>query len=418
MKKLFLKGLLLTLTGLVTFLSCENEIEPIESLQSETEKNFQVYSYSPELADQLNERVFASSGKALRSLTNKSGDNNLEIDQQSVFTVKDSIGNLTHAYRVYVEGQRPYTVLNLVVAERIDGSRTQSFVIEYEWEPEYFEDKLDGELEGDYQRTVSYFPLSSFTIDENGKPTFTSKSNGPCNSSTQNVDPSSGSGGGGYNPKNPFSFSSSGYSSPQPALHGIYYGSGSSGGSSGGGYVEVGQGCFCDNTKLNKSDISFAKNDDCPNVPAVLPVNEEDGIFHTACRSFEYEDFGLTGTKVAAVKGIEHPVLRTGRCPGVGYVPPQSTYYFTLPSSKPRAKRESAMALERAFDKLEEYFKNDIPCLPNGQSYVGLLSSKLLEFTQKEFTKIGGAASKYPPVGWNGEEHDYETNLGLLVPDC
>ncbi len=145
---------------------------------------------------------------------------------------------------------------------------------------------------------------------------------------------------------------------------------------------------------------------------------EEDGLWHAACRSFEYANLGSTGTKVAAVKGIEHPVLRTDRCPGVGYVFPQPTYYFTLPSWKPRAQKVSAMALERAFDKLEEYFKNDIPCLPNGQSYIGLLSSKLLEFTKEEFTKIGGAASKYPPAGWNGEEHDYETNVGMLVPDC
>ncbi|AIM61047.1 MULTISPECIES: hypothetical protein [Cellulophaga] len=146
--------------------------------------------------------------------------------------------------------------------------------------------------------------------------------------------------------------------------------------------------------------------------------NEADGIWHTACRSFEYEDLGLTGVKVAAVKGIEHPVLRMDRCPGIGYVFPQSTYYFTLPSWKPRAKKESAMALERAFKKLNKYFEDDIPCTPNGQSYIGLLSSKLLEFTKEEFTRIGGTASKYPPSGWNGEVHDYETNIGLTVPDC
>lgn len=170
---------------------------------------------------------------------------------------------------------------------------------------------------------------------------------------------------------------------------------------------------------LPEQKSSYAnKADDCPKGGMDIAINADYGIFHTACRSFEYGNFGLTGTKVAAVKGIEHPVLRTGRCSGVGYVLPQSTYYFTLPSWKPRAKRESAMALERAFRKLQKYFEDDIPCLPNSQSYIGLLSSKLLEFTHKEFAKIGGAASKTPPLGWNGEENDYETNVGLFVPDC
>ena len=154
------------------------------------------------------------------------------------------------------------------------------------------------------------------------------------------------------------------------------------------------------------------------NTTPVEDFEEELGIWHAACRSFQYEDFGGTGTKVAAVKGIEHPVLRTdSRCPGVGYVFPQSTYYFTLPSWKPRAQSESAKALERAFDKLDAYFKS-IPCLPNGQANVNILAIKLEEFIKIEFTGIGGAASRYPPSLWDGEEHDYETNFGLTEPDC
>ena len=39
----------------------------------------------------------------------------------------------------------------------------------------------------------------------------------------------------------------------------------------------------------------------------------EDGLWHTAYRSFEYIELGNTGTKVAAVNGISHPVVRGGK---------------------------------------------------------------------------------------------------------
>lgn len=96
---------------------------------------------------------------------------------------------------------------------------------------------------------------------------------------------------------------------------------------------------------------------------------------------------------------------------------PQATYYFSLPAWKPRAKRESAIALEKAFGRLQKYFEEK-PCTTVHQVTVGELALKLEEYIKLEFAKIGGQASKYPPLGWSGEVEEYETNVGLTKPDC
>ncbi|MEH6681303.1 MAG: hypothetical protein V7724_12190 [Sediminicola sp.] len=141
------------------------------------------------------------------------------------------------------------------------------------------------------------------------------------------------------------------------------------------------------------------------------------GLWHTACRTFEYNELGNTGTKIAAVEGISHPVARGGNCPGAGYVFPLTTYYFSLPAWKPRAQRDSAIALEKAFDRLQTYFE-ELPCEPMAQARINMLVIKLDEFIKSEFLKIGGQASKYPPMGWSGEPEEFETNIGMTVPDC
>ena len=409
MKKI--KNLLFLVAIALISTNCENDsLDGLIEQESESDGVKDIYRYTSEDIPDIGISINTSVKRELTGKYAKNDNTNYFLDENNIIGITDSIGNKIFSFQLYVtEEQKTNNFYNVVAIKPADGTEMAPFVMEYSR-------NSDGS-----KSALAYYKLNSFLNSlEQQKSSKSSDECGEFSNSTTSTSSSSTTSSGGGGTSGSWDRESSSFSNYGSYNVTTWGASSNTTVGSTRGTVDVGYGYFMmpkDEGQREKS----AKGDDsepCPKSEWLLPVNEAYGIFHTACRSFEYEDFGLTGTKVAAIKGIEHPVLRTGRCPGVGYVAPQPTYYFTLPSSKPRAKRESAMALERAFDNLEEYFKNDIPCLPNGQSYIGLLSSKLLEFTKKEFTKIGGAASKTPPLGWNGEEHDYETNVGLFVPDC
>tara|TARA_R110000744_G_scaffold379463_2_gene497697 strand:+ start:16 stop:1221 length:1206 start_codon:yes stop_codon:yes gene_type:complete len=384
-------------------LNCEKVETDLLKIETQT-RNFSASSFKsseiPEIVSSFKKRI-----ESRRNLIYaKEEKQTFWVDEESAIGVRDSIGNMTYTFRMYVYKEQENSLYNLVVNRRVDGNHSPDFVLKYKF---IDQDPLDYvQMENrKFNGIIEVFSLESFISSSE----ISSKVDGilPCANPLQQT---SGGGTSTMGAQSMTTYSSGGARVSLASYREVYRNSGS---------VEVGEGSFGEfgtDGELQKStDEPYYP--DCPKGAMLFAVNTNVGVWHTACRSFEYADFGATGTKVAAVKGIEHPVLRTDTCPGIGYVFPQSTYYFTLPSWKPRAKRESAMALERAFNQLEKYF-GDIPCLPNGQANVGLLSSKLLEFTKKEFAKLGGSASIYPPLGWNGEEHEYETNVGLLVPDC
>ncbi len=187
----------------------------------------------------------------------------------------------------------------------------------------------------------------------------------------------------------------------------------------------VEDGCFCTKHAPKQEGDSqkgfglASRDDDCPKGELLIPVNEEDGLGHTACRSFEYSELGNTGTIVAGVNGIWDVVTRLGRCPGIGLAKSYQTYYFGLPAHRysatgSRAKKASSIALEKAFKSLQIWFGKQ-NC---GKAMVNVLGQKMDQFIKAEFKKIGGQVTRTIPLGWDGEEQDYESNVGMSVPDC
>ena len=186
----------------------------------------------------------------------------------------DSIGNITYSLQLYSEGFDNKDLYNLIVAERISGKDIEPYVMKYSFESEAAKEQYKLSTEKKFIGEISVFSISSFMQD------FDLLSKGdasPCyddidnpNDST-NGDGSSGSGTGGSS------------------------GSGSSGGgaSSGGspswstinswismpggtvGSVEVGEGKWGSEAKLEKRFLSGKNDDDCPEDDMLIQFNAQ-----------------------------------------------------------------------------------------------------------------------------------------------
>lgn len=414
MKKL---NSVLTLALLLSFvISCNPEplAETLEKTPESLVENMSAEYVNFERTPIIEETLTAKIEKdaLLWSKNSKSGAG-FYIDKDRVVKITDSLGN--HTYGMQLLSTKPSidVMYNLVITERATGPEIAPTIIKYEFE-EGNRRTYAAENNKRFNGKISVFSLEQFASAHS----ISGRTGNlePCDEGTSgggsgggNGGGNGGSGGWGWN-NNPDATGS--LSVNIPPLNP---------GSTSGGTVEVGQGSFGEFGADTMKSIRNGKfnGEPCPEGELLIPVvgDSNDGIWHTACRSFEYTALGGTDTKVAAVSGISHPLARGGRCPGIGYVLPQAPYYFSLPIGTPRDRGSSTRALEKAFARLDTYF-DGIACKPNAQVSAGELAMKLEKYIKEEFKKIGGQASKYPPLGYNGEIQEYETNIGMTTPDC
>lgn len=415
-------------------LSCDHAED---SFINEAEKTSEQNSSHPvtflNAADVPNvmDRISLTSKRSKSQLSGREGSFGYVLDMEHIVGVTDSVGNKTYAFRMYLENGNENAFYNLLVTERANGEEMPIAVLEYNMEPQYFEDRANGiAREGDYQRHILYYAFSDFLqIGSAGKNTPTRhKPNNPCGEVSGDINGTGGGNapsapGGGDGPQTGTSpGTSNSVSGARAGGYGSVSGSATTPRQGSRGVVEVGDGCFCEKHAPKQEGDSqkgsglAGKDDDCPKGELVIPVNEEEEA-PPSCKSFKYHQ-GLGNTQTAAVKNVSFRVRyfdpRTGKYATSDVIFNQPIY-FTIPRfhavegnlTKGRGSELSAKALLSAHSRATAFFL----ATDGSESQV---RAKLWEYIRDEFRNgsylTGGAASFTEPLGgFNGRVTDYVT---------
>ncbi|WP_282159583.1 hypothetical protein [Ulvibacterium marinum] len=326
-------------------LSCDHAEDPFIN---EAEKTSEQNSSHPvtflNAADVPNvmDRISLTSKRSKSQLSGREGSFGYVLDMEHIVGVTDSVGNKTYAFRMYLENGNENAFYNLLVTERANGEEMPIAVLEYNMEPQYFEDRANGiAREGDYQRNILYYAFSDFLqIGSAGKNTPTRhKPNNPCGEVSGDINGTGGSNapsapGGGDGPQTGTSpGTSNSVSGARAGGYGSVSGSATTPRQGSRGVVEVGDGCFCEKHAPKQEGDSqkgsglAGKDDDCPKGELVIPVNEEDET-PPSCESFNFVKTGGNWQE-AAVTGIQFKIVL------LKPTPPYAKYKYTVKLPQP-----------------------------------------------------------------------------------
>lgn len=394
--------------------NCEKS-EPAQINEETQALNFSASAFSsseiPDIVSSFKKRI----DNRKNSINAKEEEQTFWVDEESAIGVRDSLGNMTYTFRMYVENGEENSVYNLVVNRRTDGNHSPDFVMKYEFvdqdileysqsQDKSFNGKIDAYSFESFLSSLGNSSKGDSTepcYDDIGPDPSTNNNTGNTGGST-----SGGSGsnsGSGYNPGATTTAGSTSWASAGSMGY-----TGAQAGGTSRGSVEVGKGCFCATTAPDTKDqkSTTSKGDDCPKGEMLIAINNYEPIEDPSCESFDFYKVGGTGVQVAGVNGIWDVVTKWDRCPGIGVAASYQTYYFHLPArwSSSYAAEKSADALAGAFFDLQKWFQKQ-PC---SKTMTGVLAIKMDEFIKENFKEIGGQATRNAPLGWAGKSRAYK----------
>ncbi|WP_424002513.1 hypothetical protein [Maribacter sp. IgM3_T14_3] len=263
--------------------------------------NFSASAFSsseiPDIVSSFKKRV----DNRRNSINSKEEQQTFWVDEESAIGVRDSIGNMTYTFRMYVENGQENSVYNLVVNRRTDGNHSPDFVMKYEFidqdilEYSQSQDKsFNGKIDA-YSFDSFLSSLGNSSKGGSTEPCYDDIGPDPSTNNTTGNTGGSTSGGSGSN-------SGSGYNAGATTTAGStswasagsmgYTGAQASGGSR--GTVEVGKGCFCatmaPDTKDQKSTTS--KGDDCPKGEMLIGINITAQKITKICGDYNFKKIG------------------------------------------------------------------------------------------------------------------------------
>lgn len=275
------KLITLTIIALIS-INCENE-QLLENGTKEQSVDFKVYAFEPKQIPNITSSIEKASKRSWKSLGSKDEQQPFWVDTKNIVGVQDSLGNTTYSFKTRFEGANLNSIFNIVATKRSDGKEIKPFMMEYEFDDIFSESRkkiairyysLNGFLDGLGNLTGRGDEWNNVPLDPCGEMENSSSSGGSANTGSGGTgtatDPNSPRNSGNRNTYNNYGYYS------VVSYGGDNHNSGSGGGKR--GYVELGNGCFCDSKPTNalKGGTITGKGDDgdCPKDEMDIAVNE------------------------------------------------------------------------------------------------------------------------------------------------
>jgi hypothetical protein len=266
-------------------INCNKEEPALEKLEAKV-PNFSAAAYSSEEISEITSSINKRIETIWNSIEAKETDQTFWVNEESAIGVRDSIGNMTYSFRMYVQNSSANSVYNLVVQRRVDGNNSADFVMKYKFESQdnlYSDQKEDKKFHG----KIDVYSFNSFlnTMGQSSKeiepdPCYDDIGTNPTPISTDSSGSGSGTGSGGgdsgtsYNTGTQSTPGSTAWSSVGTVTY-----SSSDGGGDKVGTVEVGEGCFCEPKPEDNALKSITgKIGDCPEGEMLIAINTEEKV--------------------------------------------------------------------------------------------------------------------------------------------